>query len=284
MAKQDKYSIKDLRKEFPNDNRCLEYLFDTLHSRECSCGGKYARIENRKQFQCSKCRFQIAPMTNTIFEKSSTPLTLWFYAIFIFSNAKSGISAKELERQIGTTYKTAWRMLKLIRQSISQGGYKLRGDVEMDEAYFGGRGEGGEYNKNFSEVMANKVKVIGAVERGGEAKAQRVPNINSDTVQDFVEDNIDAENTRLLTDQSNRYEKIAIRRQSVNHSQRFVSGDIHTNSIEGFWAHLKRSIKGTHKTISKKYFQSYLDAFVFHYNNRHNDRQRFEFLLSRVVR
>lgn len=108
MAKEDKYSIRDLKKEFPNDNVCLDYLFDTL-TRDCSCGGKYVRLKGRKQYQCSKCRFQIAPMSNTIFEKSATPLTLWFHAIFIFSNTKSGIFAKEMKRQLGVTYKCAWR-------------------------------------------------------------------------------------------------------------------------------------------------------------------------------
>jgi len=121
MAQQDKYSIKDLAHEFPTDDACLDYLFDTLHSRECSCGGKYARIAVRKQFQCSKCRFQIAPMAGTIFEKSTTPLTSWFHALFVFSNAKSGVSSNEMQRQLGTTYKTAWRILHLIRKSLQQG-------------------------------------------------------------------------------------------------------------------------------------------------------------------
>jgi len=286
MAKTDKYSIKDLRKDFPNDEACLEYLFDTLHSRECSCGGKYSRLrgkENRKKFQCSKCRFQIAPMSNTIFEKSTTDLTLWFHAIFVFSNAKSGISAKEIERQLGVTYKTAWRILRLIRQSLSQGNYKLRGDVEMDEAYMGGRGDGGKNNKNQSKVMANKAKVIGAVERGGDMRVQHVPALQAEVIQDFIEENIDTNNTRLLTDRSNRYGS-GYQRQTVHHAKKqYVLGDVHVNNIESFWAHVKRSVKGTHKVVSKKYLQSYLDAFVFHYNNRHSDKLRFEVLMSLIV-
>lgn len=106
-----KYGLKHLRKDFPNDKACLQFAFDALHSRECSCGGQYALRLERKQFQCSKCRFAISPLANTIFEKSSTPLTLWWHALWVFSNAKSGISAKELERQLAVTYKTAWRIL-----------------------------------------------------------------------------------------------------------------------------------------------------------------------------
>lgn len=171
MAKIDKYSIKDLQKEFPTDDVCVDYLFDTLHSRNCSCGGKYSKLKDRRQFQCSKCRFQIAPTAGTIFEKSTTPLTLWFHALFVFSNAKSGISAKEMERQLGVGYKTAWRILNLIRHSLKQDNRKLRGIVEMDEAYFGGKADSQQDSKK------NKAVVIAAVERGGEIRANTIPNL-----------------------------------------------------------------------------------------------------------
>lgn len=136
MAKRNmKYGLKQLRKEFPNDKACLEFAFDTLHSRECSCGGVFALRLERKQYQCSKCRFAISPLADTIFEKSSTPLVLWWHALWVFSNAKSGISAKELERQLAVTYKTAWRILSQIRKALKQDG-KLSGDVEMDKERF----------------------------------------------------------------------------------------------------------------------------------------------------
>jgi len=286
MAKKDKYGIVDLRKEFPNDNVCLDYMFDSLHSRKCSCGGTYKRLPNRKQYQCSKCRFQIAPAVDTIFEKSSTPLTLWFHAIFIFSNAKSGISAKEMERQLNVTYKTAWRILRLIRESLSQKNDKLQGKVEVDEAYLGGRGEGGKYNENYKQVMADKARVIGAIQREGDARVKQVPDLKARTIMDFVHTNITPTDTKLMTDMSDRYDNLMYEyeRHGVNHSKKeYVWRDIHINHVESFWSHLKRSIKGTHKVISQKHLQSYLDAFVFHYNNRHNDRQRFATLLSALL-
>ena len=188
-----------------------------------------------------------------------------------------------MERQLGVTYKTAWRILNLIRKSIHQGNYRLRGDVEMDEANFGGRGDGGKDNKNYKQVMAEKSKVIGAVERGGHIRAKKVSNLAANTIGDFIEDNIDLNNTRLLTDESNRYGS-GYHRETVNHSKKeYVRGDVHTNHIESFWSHVKRSMKGTHKVVSKQHLQSYLDAFVWHYNNRHNDRQRFASLLSAIV-
>lgn len=139
MSKAEKYTIKDLQANFPTDNVALEFIFNTLHSKECSCGGTYKKVSKRKQYQCSKCRFQIAPTAGTIFHKSDTPLTTWFYALFVLSNAKSGISAKELERQIGVTYKCAYRMLKQIREALTQDSDKLDGDVEMDTGFFGGK-------------------------------------------------------------------------------------------------------------------------------------------------
>jgi len=283
MAKIDKYSILDFRQDFPNHDTCLQYLFDRQHSRLCSCGGKYERIKGRQQFQCSKCRFQIAPKAGTIFEKSVTPLTSWFHAIWLFSNAKTGMSAKELERQLGVTYKCAWRILKLIRQSLTQNTDKLTGDVEMDETYFGGHKKGGRYNKNQSQVMKSKTAIVGAVERKGVVKADVTANLSADTLGVFLDKNVSAKNTRLLTDESNRYDSVAwhYNRQKVNHKrEEWARGDVHTNTIEGFWSHVKRSIDGTHKAISRKYLASYLDGFVWHYNNRGNDRARFASLLT----
>jgi transposase len=167
MALADKYTLRNLKADFPDNDACLDTLFLALHTKECSCGGEYHKIGNRRQYQCSKCRFQIAPTADTIFHKSVTPLTFWFHAIFIFSNAKSGISAKELERQIGVTYKTAWRMLKLIREALSQGNGKLSGDVEMDETYHGGQAKAGRNNRhNDSERFAVLLGTLLSASRG----------------------------------------------------------------------------------------------------------------------
>lgn len=287
MKQSDKYSIKNLKKDFPNEEACLTHLFRSLHSIECSCGGKFRLLEKRKQFQCSKCRYQIAPMKGTIFQKSSTPLTSWFHAIWIFSNAKSGISAKEMERQLGVTYKTAWRILSLIRKSLKQNSRPLKGEVEMDEGYFGGRKSGGKNNEKLGEAMKAKAVVVGAVERGGNIKAEMTPNATSATITKFVEENIERFGTKLYTDRSNRYNNVAQRyeRLSVDHGRGiYVQGQIHVNHVESFWSHVKRSIKGSFKGVSKQHLQSYLDAFVFHYNNRGTDKDRFDALIGRVVR
>lgn len=286
MAKETKYSIRDLKAQFPTDEACLAFIFDTLHKRKCSCGGEYKQIKGRKQFYCSNCRFQIAPASGTIFHKSDTPLSSWFHAIWIFSNAKSGISAKEMERQLGVTYKCAWRILSLIREALKQDNGKLRGDVEIDTGYFGGVGYGGKYNKYQKENIAKKSIVTIAVERGGNARAEIMPDTTASTIQSFIERNIATKATSILSDNAKVYWRSdkTHDRHSVDHSKgEWAKGDVHINTVETFFAHLKRSFKGTFKVISKQHLQSYLDAFVWHYNNRYNDRERFGALLGTLL-
>jgi transposase len=285
MAQEEKYSIRDLKRDFPTEDSCLDLFFDTLHSRKCSCGGEYKRIQGRKQYQCSKCRFQIAPASTTIFHKSDTPLSLWFHAIFIFSNAKSGISAKEMERQLGVTYKCAWRILSQIRKALKQSNDPLKNIVETDVGYFGGTHSYGKNNERQSEVMKAKSVVMVAVERRGQIRAQVRPNASANEIESFVKDNVE-KNSFLMTDSA----KTAVRlkrdyeRISVNHSRKeWVRESAHINTVETFFAHLKRSIKGTFKSVSKQHLQSYLDAFVFHYNNRYNDKERFGVLLGALL-
>ncbi len=286
MKKIYRYGLKSLQKQFPDDETCLVHIFESRHSYKCSCGGRYSLLKKRRQFQCSKCRFQIAPTANTIFHKSETPLTTWFAAILLFSNAKSGISANELARELELYYKTAWRMLKLIRQSLAQDTRKLKGDVEMDSAFFGGRYKSGRNNGKQKEALAAKSIVMGAVERKGSMRALVVPDSTAETHRVFLEANVQTEGTRLLTDNSNRFTNAAAgyQREAVTHKYgNYVRGDVHVNRIETFWSHVKRSISGTHKAISREYLQSYLDGFVFHYNNRHSDKQRFSSLLDALL-
>jgi len=285
MAIKDKFTIKDLKKQFPTDEACAEYMFDALHSRKCSCGGEYKQLKGRRQFQCSKCRFQIAPTAGTIFHKSPTPLTLWFHALFVFSSSKSGLSAKNLESQIGVTYKCAWRMLNQIKKALVQSNNQLKGIVETDIAFLGGHKYAGKNNENMSENYKKKAKVMIAVERGGLMKAVVQDGATAEDIEEFIRTNIEPRSI-LMTDSAKGYKRLdkSYDRFSVNHSKKeFARGSFHVNTIETWISHLKRSLTGTHKAISKKHLQSYLDAFVCHYNNRHNDRARFSSLVGAVL-
>ena len=284
--KSNKYGLSSLRKQFPNDDACLEFIFNALHTKECSCGGVYKRKEGRRQWQCSQCRNQIAPTAGTIFHKSNTPLTLWFHAVMVFSNAKSGISAKTIQRDLEVTYKTAWRILHLIRKALKQQG-KLSGDVEMDTAYFGGRFRSGKDNARQKEAMKAKSVVMGAVERTGNARLTIVPDAKAVTHGTFLKDTVEQQGTRLITDKTKVLDNVAFGydRHTLNHRMHeYLRGDVHVNTIEAFWSHIKRSITGTHKVVSKKYLQEYLDGFVFLRNNRHSDSERFALLLGTLLR
>lgn len=287
MARLSKYGIRELQKDFSSDKVCLDFIFDSLHERTCHCGGTYSQLKKRKAFQCSKCRHQVFPTAKTIFNKSLTPLALWFHALLLFSNAKSGISGKQLERHLAVTYKCAWRMLFLIRKTLHQFGELLKGEVESDGAYFGGRKDAGKNNERLSQAVRAKTVVLGALERGGDVRATVVPNLEAKTIRSFVVKNVDStSHTLLLTDGASAYRRLIpdYDHHSVDHGRKeYVRGYVHVNSMENFWSHCKRSITGVYKTISKRHSQTYLNAYVFHYNNRHNDRKRFLALLDIVL-
>ena len=283
-----KYSIKDLRRDFPNDKAILDVMFSARFGRECGCGGTYSYMSDRK-YQCGRCRNKVSPTAGTIFHKSTTPLTDWLHVLFIFSQAKSGVSAKEIEMQIGCTYKTAWRMLKLIRGALPTENVLTGGVVEVDEAYLGGRqrrtGSNNEYNK-----LSNKSVVYGAVDRENKKIVAKVmPNATAKTTGRFLASHI-KRGVNLYTDGSNRYKKVGrdYVRKSVDHSRgEYVRGEVHVNSVENFWGHIKRSVRkttlGTHKHISKEHTQGYINGFSFHYNHRGDDAERFLALLNSVL-
>ena len=270
-----KYTIKDLQKDFPNDDTCLEYIFN----KKCSKSEGYYRIKNRKCWSHKTTRHQIHPLKDTIFEKSSTPLTLWFHAIFLFSTSKNGVSAKELERQLGVTYKTAWRIAHSIRSLMAQDKDLLTGIVEVDETYFGGR------KKGHKQAFKTKTAVMGMVERGGKIRVQKIPNRETHIILNAVNDNVSKEAT-IMSDEYGAYKKLhkfGYDSKRVKHGKKqWVYGKIHTNTIEGFWGQFKRSVRGTHHSISALHLQSYLDEFAFRYNLRFSSVPVFEKILERV--
>ena len=270
-----KYTIKDLRRDFPDDDACLDYIFEQKYP---DVKG-YHRVKGRKCYANSKGK-QIHPLAKTIFEKSSTPLTDWFYAIFLFSASRSGVPAKEIERQLGVTYKCAWRMAKSIRSLMKQDGDKLSGIVEVDETYWGGK-------RRMKVKMENKSAIFGMVERNGRVRAKRVPNRETHIILNNLKGNV-ARGSHLMTDEFRVYGKtphLGYQRSSIKHGRRhYVRGNVHTNTIEGFWSQVKRSLNGRHHHVSRKHLQSYLDEFVFRYNLRTSEQPVFQHLLSRVVK
>ncbi|MCX6727240.1 MAG: IS1595 family transposase [Candidatus Saccharibacteria bacterium] len=267
-----RYTIDTFHQEFPNDDACLEYMFQKRYGHleycpKCAVQTKFYRIKARKYYKCPHCAFELYPLANTIFHKSATPLTKWFYAIYLFGVGKNGVSAMELERHLGVTYKTAWRMAKQIRFMMQQNGGKLSGIIEADETYVGGK-------SRLETKFQNKTAVVGIVEKQkgvGQVKAIATKQADATVTLPFLKANIEPGST-LQTDESRIYSRVKrdFTHSFVTHSKlEYVRAGVHTNTIEGFWGQLKRSLDGTYHCVSPKYLQLYVNEFVYRYNHRH---------------
>lgn len=286
MSKPKPLTRKDFDKRFPTDDACLEHLKivrygETLHCESAKCAGrvaKYYRTKGRRSYTCEHCGHQIYPTAGTPFHASRTSLKDWFFVMFLFCASRNGVAAKEVQRQIGVTYKTAWRMCHLIRlyMGFVDGDYPMGGHsspgVEMDEAFIGGK------DKRGSE---DKMVVVGMIERNGDLVTRPLASRKAW----YVHMTMDAwlkPGTRVFTDEAKHYVHAPeqYRVESVNHSKKeWVRGDAHTNNIEAFWNILKRGINGTYIAVSARHLQKYLWEFEFRYNMRRSQHLMLDTLL-----
>jgi transposase-like protein len=280
--------------EFPDDSSCLEFLVrklypDGIFCPKCDRITKHHRVRARTCYECQFCGHQEYPMVGTIFEGSSTSLRLWFRAMYLMASTRCGISAKQLEREIGVTYPTAWRMFKQIRSLLDQDDRRpMAGIIEVDETFIGGSPRLGVVrNKADARKWADrKTKVVGAVERGGRITAQIIPDRTAETLTGYVRGKVLPGST-VYTDEWKPYQGLrkGYQHSRVPHSLKvYVDGDVHTQTIEGFWALLKGGLSGVYHSVSTKHLQAYLDEFVFRYNNRAITGRRgmFDAFLSRI--
>jgi transposase len=248
------------------------------------------KIEGRRAFACKEgCHTY--PCAGTIFEHSSTPLKLWFHAMYLMTATRNGVSAKELERQLGVTYKCAWRIGHQLRELMSerakaQNPGPLSGHVEIDETYIGGKlrkfhgfGKG--------HYLKNKTTVFGIVQRNGDIRGTVVPNDQLATLWPIIRDNV-ATGSTISTDTHRTYRRLKVMgftHGRINHNiDEWKNGIHHTNTIEGFWSHLKRGLSSTHVSVSKKHLQKYVDEFSFRFNNREAPAEMFQRLVKQVSR
>lgn len=273
MSKQ--ISVIEFFQEFPDDDTCLEHLMNVRYGKEFECpkckkDSKFHRVAKRPVFSCQYCGHQISPMAGTPFARSSTPLQKWFYALYLFTTTRHGVPAKELQRQLSVTYKTAWRMGHEIRKYMGKvdGDDGLSGHVEIDETYVGGKSD---QRGRPNPKTTNKTIVMGMVERGGKIMTKVVPDVKRSTLVPIITENVE-KGSMLNTDELQSYwyiYKHGYKHQMVNHSQKeWTHGIHHTNTIESFWARLKLSIRGTHVHVSKKHMPKYLAEFEYRYNMR----------------
>jgi transposase-like protein len=232
-------------------------------------------------------RNQIYPTKGTIFEKTTTPLLYWFWAIYMFTTTRNGVAAKELERQFNICYKTALRMAHQIKILIAQRREMvMTGIVEADEAYLGGKiANKHAWQRALLKGQDNKATILALVERSGEIIAEVIPNSEANTILPIIRERV-AEGAILVTDAHKAYKGISkdnIKHYIVNHDrEEYARGILHTNSVEGFWAQVKRTIIGTHIHVSRKHLQKYLDECTFRYKMRDHQNEMFDSILSHV--
>jgi hypothetical protein len=287
-----RYSIRDFERDFPDDAACLdwlrEYLYpDGIFCKNCNAVTKHHRVKSRPSYSCDRCGRHEHPTAGTIFHGSRTPLRLWFRAIFLMAQTRCGISAKAIERDLGVTYKTAWRMFHQIRALLCEDVTDLDGDVEVDETYVGGKPRQRHWPNRSAQVKAamdSKVRVQGFVERGGRVKA--IVNPRQPLLGNVVEHVLPS--AMVFTDEAAHYERLyasGYTHRRIHHAKKiYVFGDVHTNTIEGFWSLVKRSIGGTYHNVSEKYLQMYLDEFGFRYNHRMDVQPMFQSFLQQIAK
>ncbi len=284
-------TIKDFKNRFPDDDACLQHLKivrygETPICKVCNKRRKYYRVSTRRCYSCERCGHQIYPTAGTPFENTRTSLTDWFHVMFMFTTSRNGVSAKEVQRTIGVTYKTAWRMCNRIRQYMGYidrddpvgGTHSFSGIVEADKAFIGGKDKRGE---------DDKAVVLGIVERGGEVVATHIPSRQARHVLPVMAHYI-VKGSRVATDEARVFQPLSQNgywHATVNHAQKeYVRGEVHTNSIEGFWANVKRGLSGTYVSVSKKWLQSYLWEFEYRYNYRNRPYLMMELMLQKFPR
>jgi transposase len=289
-------TVFDFEARFPDDAACLEELVgmlypDGIFCPKCGKVTKHHRVKSRPAYACQFCGRHEYPMKGTIFEGSSTSLKLWFYGMYLMASTRCGISAKQLEREIGVSYPTAHRMFKQIRSLLGQGDALLDGEVEMDEAWIGGQAKWKHVGKRgHDKAFSAKTPVFGMAQRGangakGKVVAQVVEAASGPSIMPKIKTRVLPAST-VFTDEGAVYDAVkgeGFEHQRVNHSQAvYVDGTAHVNTIEGFWSLLKSGIRGTYHSVSTTHLQSYLDEYAFRYNNREAPGGMFNAFLGRI--
>ena len=281
-----KYTIAQFNKEFPDDDACLEWLRNYLYPKRILCSTcnkptKHHRIKSKKVYGCDYCGHQVSPTAGTIFEHSPTSLKLWFYAIYLMSATRCDISAKQVQRETGVTYKTAWRMFNQIRSLLQEDNEPTSGEFEVDETYIGGKKKPGKRGRG----AGGKTPVLGVAQRKCKVSASIPTSLKSSVVVPLIKERA-LPKSMVYTDEFPTYDYLkehGFKHKRVHHASKvWVAGDAHTNTIEGFWSALKRGINGVYHAVSLKHLQGYINEYSFRYNHRKDDKPMFKTILEKV--
>ena len=293
-SKSVAFSVRDFFKRFPDDEACLNHIWqvrfgDRHECRKCKKESTFHRLADRRAWSCANCGDHVYPTAGTVFMDTRTPLQLWFYAIYLFVTTRHGVSGKELQRALGVTYKTAWRMGQHIRMLIEKADPNdlLTGHIEIDEAYVGGVRSGGKRGRG----APGKTIVLGMVERGGRIQTKVIPDVRKTTLRNAVLENVEPGSTvstdelmsyGLLTDDGYLHGVVKHGQKEYSYYDYRSDTTFSTNTVEGFWKLFKVSVRSTHIHISPKYMTRYLNEFSFRSNYRVRENAMFDLLIAAV--
>ena len=283
-------------RRFPDHESCLEHLERVRWNHTPKCPSCESENVARKadgfrqgRWNCHFCRSSFNVLSGTIFQKTKIPLQKWFLAISIIINAKKGVSSCQLARDLDMNQKSAWFMGMRIRRAMGTQGQLLSGIVEVDEAYVGGKPRkrnrrDDDEPKNPRGRGTSKLPVVGAVERGGRVVAEPTFRIDGATLSWFISRYVDKD-ALLMTDELRSYRRMGkrMRHAVIEHKTQYVDGLIHTNTIEGFWALVKRALFGQYHHYSVKHALAYVVGACFKYNIRRMERPFESFLQATVT-
>ena len=267
-------SITQLLRRFPDDDACIKWFEKVRWNGKPCCPhcGETKKISDPPSkpntYWCGKCRKNFTVTTKTILHATKTPLQNWMVAIYSVMTARKGVSAMQLSKELGVQYRTAWYMLHRIREACDSGDLQLSEVVELDESYIGGKESNKHADKklNAGRGTVGKIPVMGAKQRNGAVIAKPVQNADGKTAIEFAKSAIKP-GTTVYTDESRIYHHLPFEHDSVNHSHReWVRENVHTNSIESFWALFKRQLHGTWHHVSPKHLHRYANEATMRLN------------------
>jgi transposase-like protein len=266
-------NLVEIIKQFNSEAKCRAYIELLRWPNGVACprcqSEKIYHLENRPLLLCASCKHQFSVTVDTIFHDTHLPLEKWFLATFLLCESKKGISACQIQRSLGVSYKTAWYLCHRIRAAMLEvAPPKLGGTVEIDETYVGGK-------KRRWRPKSDKQVVIGIRQRNGDLRLIRAEDAKSETVRQIINANVGSHVEVIVTDESAIYPWALDKMQknlhkTINHTREYAHGDVHTNTVESAFSLLKRGIVGTWHKVSAKHLPAYLDEMCFRFNNRKN--------------
>lgn len=278
----DSVNLCTLIEQFGSEPKCREYLEALRWSDEVLCprcgSNKISNIVKRNQYDCDACRYQFSVTAGTIFNDSHLPLWKWFLCVYLLCESKKGMSANQIKRTLGISYKTAWYLCHRIRAamtSATEEQSKLGGTVEVDETFIGGKQRGHQHKPGHPECK--KEVVIGIRQRGGELRFFHAEDVKSGTLAKYIKENISQDVDVIMTDEFGGYPSaiakagVLCEHKTIKHKDGiYAIGDLHTNTIESAFSLLKRGIIGSWHKVSAKHLTAYLNEMTFRFNNRAN--------------